>query len=136
MNISYNGGATWSGANWNTHVAAADIPWEQAANAYMDIGNVTFNPTVPNELIASGGTGVWQLTNLPTSGYNWDTPITWNDMSVGIENLVANEIIAPPGGDPVLASWDRPFFDITNLNAISLDLRPRRFGRYRRGLVG
>ena len=116
MNISYDGGATWSGANWNTHVAAADIPWEQAANAYMDIGNVMFSPTVPNELIASGGTGVWQLTNLPTSGYNWDTPITWNDMSVGIENLVANEIIAPLGGAPVLASWDRPFFDITNLN--------------------
>ena len=29
MNISYDGGATWSGANWNTHVAAADIPWDR-----------------------------------------------------------------------------------------------------------
>ena len=38
-------------------------------------------------------------------------------MSVGIENLVANEIIVPPGGNPVLASWDRPFFYITNPNA-------------------
>ena len=38
-------------------------------------------------------------------------------MSAGIENLVANEILVPPGGDPVLASWDRPFFYITNLNA-------------------
>ena len=38
-------------------------------------------------------------------------------MSVGIENLVANEIIVPPGGNPILASWDRPFFEITNPNA-------------------
>ena len=43
--------------------------------------------------------------------------LTYNDMSAGIENLVANEIIVPPGGTPVLASWDRPFFKISNLNA-------------------
>ena len=54
---------------------------------------------------------------MPTSGATWGTPVTWTDMSAGIENLVANEIIVPPGGNPVLASWDRPFFEITNPNA-------------------
>ena len=38
-------------------------------------------------------------------------------MSAGIENLVANEVLVAPGGKPVLASWDRPFFYISDLNA-------------------
>ena len=47
------------------------------------------------------------------------TALTWIDFSVGIENLVANAILVPPvnGSAPILASWDRPFFKITNLNA-------------------
>ena len=35
------------------------------------------------------------------------TPIVWTSQGIGIEQLVANEIIVPPGGDPVVASWDR-----------------------------
>ena len=53
---------------------------------------------------------------MPTSGATQGTAVTWTDMSVGIENLVANEIIVPPGGNPVLASWDRPFFYISDPN--------------------
>jgi hypothetical protein len=41
----------------------------------------------------------------------------YNDMSAGIENLVANEILVAPGGTPVLASWDRPFIKISSLNS-------------------
>ena len=62
--------------------------------------------------------------------------LTWTDMSVGIENLVANEIIVPPGGDPVLASWDRPFFYISNPNAYPSTYGPVQFGQHRRRLVG
>ena len=48
---------------------------------------------------------------MPTSGVSngYSTWETFNDESVGIENLVANEIIVPPGGNPVLASWGSPF---------------------------
>src|SRR6202035_5192754 len=59
---------------------------------------------------------VWNAS-VPTSNLQWDTPVTYNDQSLGIEQLVANEIIVPPGGDPILASWDRPFFYINNVNA-------------------
>ena len=85
----------------------------------MDIGGVAFNPLVPNQLIASAGTGVWNVV-IPSNvqGTNYpETSLTYNDMSLGIEQLVANEIIVPPGGDPVVASWDRPFFQITNLDS-------------------
>ena len=70
----------------------------------------------PNELIASAGVGVW-TTSLPTTNFTTNTPVVWTSESIGIEQLVANEIIVPPGGDPVLASWDRPFFYIDNANA-------------------
>ncbi|MFZ2107101.1 MAG: hypothetical protein WAV18_17290, partial [Roseiarcus sp.] len=74
--------------------------------------------TNPNQLIATAGTGVWSMNVPPTSGtWSADQNLTWNDMSAGIENLVAMDIIVPPGGNPVLASWDRPFFKITNPNA-------------------
>jgi hypothetical protein len=120
IDVSFNAGQTWSGIDWNSNnVSSTDIPWLTAANEassgnYLDIGGVAFNPLVPNQLIASAGTGVWNL-NVPTS-FTGATPLTYEDQSVGIEQLVANEIIVPPGGVPVVASWDRPFFQITNLN--------------------
>ena len=121
--MSYNGGATWSAWYQANKLTSSDIPWLAAGNmgsgsntgyGWLDIGGVAFNPTTPNELIATGGTGVW-TTNVSSSSLT--TMPTWSDMSLGIENLVANEIIVPPGGNPVLASWDRPFFYISNPNA-------------------
>jgi hypothetical protein len=125
IDVSYNAGQTWSGLDWSSNnVSSTDIPWLAVANEssggiFMDIGSVAFNPLVPNQLIASAGTGVWNVvipSNLQGTNYP-ETSLTYNDMSLGIEQLVANEIIAPAGGDPVLASWDRPFFQITNLNS-------------------
>ena len=121
LDVSYNAGATWSGVDWDSNaVNSTDIPWLKAANEassgnFLDIGGVVFNPLVPNQIIASAGTGVWNAS-VP-QGLTGYTPITWNDQSIGIEQLVANEIIVPPGGNPVVASWDRPFFYISNLNA-------------------
>ncbi len=124
LNISYNAGATWTGPMWSSNqVTSADIPWLAAANkalagnVYMTVGGAAFNPANPSQMVISAGTGVWTTTQVPTSGATSSTPVTWTDQSVGIENLVANEIIVPPGGDPVLASWDRPFFKITNPNS-------------------
>jgi hypothetical protein len=115
FNISYNAGSTWSGINWSTTASSPDIPWLAAANTYYDMGGIVFNPAVENQLMMSAGTGVWN-TNVPTSGFTWNTPTVYNDQSLGIEQLVANSIVVPQGGNPVLASWDRPFFYITNPN--------------------
>jgi hypothetical protein len=82
----------------------------------MAVGGIQFNPLVPNQLIVSDGIGVWNTT-VPTGNVAWNTPITWNDQSAGIEQLVAWQIVAPPGGSPVLASMDRAFFQITDPTA-------------------
>jgi hypothetical protein len=129
LNVSYNAGATWSGIDFSSNlVSTPDIPWLAQANTlpggavYMSLGGTAFNPLVANELITSAGTGVWN-TILPL-GLTSTTHVTWNDQSVGIEELVANEVIVPPGGNPVVASWDRPFFYITNPNSYPLTYGP------------
>ena len=122
LDISYNGGVTWSGVDWSSQVSSTDVPWLANANIststgapFLDAGGLAFNPLNPNELVLSAGTGVW-TTNLPQN-LVWTTPVTWNDQSAGLEQLVTNDIIVPLGGHPVLASWDRPFFYIANPEA-------------------
>jgi photosystem II stability/assembly factor-like uncharacterized protein len=114
-NESFNGGGTWPGFDRNNQ-ASTDIPW-LANTGYMSIGGLAFDPVVPGKLWASAGVGVWYATKLPpkypVTG-SWTAAAVWNDQSVGIEQLVANQIIVPPGGKPVLASWDRPFFYVND----------------------
>jgi hypothetical protein len=130
LNVSYNGGSTWSGADWTTDLTAADIPWlaggntnngQPTAQIYLTVGSIAFSATTPNELIVTGGTGVWDV-NISTTSLTGT--VTYSDMSQGIENLVANEILVAPGGVPLLASWDRPFFYISNLNAYPTSYGP------------
>ena len=100
-------------------VGLSDVPWLTLAgtmNQYMAVGGMQFNPLVPNQLIVSDGIGVWNTT-VPTANFAWNTPVTWNDQSAGIEQLVAWQIVTPPGGKPVLASMDRAFFQITDPTA-------------------
>ena len=103
----------------------------------MSIGGTVFNPLVPNnQLIASAGS--WRLvtTTLPTSNFTTSAPVVWNSQSMGIEQLVAVEILAPPGGNPVVASWDRPFFYINNLNSYPSAYGPMGGQQATRGLFG
>ena len=122
LNISYDAGATWSGNNWAGKLNSTDIPWLADTGPYMSIGGMRFSPSVPHEIIVSDGVGVW-TTSFPKSRFAWNTPVVWNDQSVGIEQLVANDMAVPPGGDPVLASMDRAFFKIDNAAAY-----PSRYG--------
>jgi photosystem II stability/assembly factor-like uncharacterized protein len=122
--VSYNAGSTWSGYGNSETLVSTDIPWLAAGNynpsggfSYLDAGGLAFSPVTNGQLTLSAGTGVW-TTTLPSSGFTSTTPYMWTDMSVGIEQLVANAILVPPvtGSSPILASWDRPFFKITNFN--------------------
>src|SRR5439155_20853252 len=91
--------------------------------SFLTVTHVIFNPLNPNQLIASAGTGVWTATN-PSSSYSPTSSVTWSDQSLGIEQLVANEIIVPPGGKPILASWDRPFFYVNDPSTYSSTYSP------------
>ncbi len=110
---SFDRGNIWTEVIWNMNRQATDIPWLSWTNeTYMTNGNVLFDPTVPNELWFSQGIGVWTTKLLPSG-----TQTTWTAKTRGIEQLVANSIITPPDGKPVLASWDRAIFTVDNPDA-------------------
>jgi hypothetical protein len=121
-NVSYDGGATWTGWGATNQMVASDIPWLPSVGNQMYPGGLAFNPLVPNQLISSGGIGVWNAI-LPQ---NWsvNTPVVWNSQSAGIEQLVANQLIVPPGGKPVVASWDRAFFYVNDPNSSPTSFGP------------
>jgi hypothetical protein len=126
INVSYNGGSSWTGMIFGAGggLTSADIPWLANGSSgvnnpyyYLTGGGLAFSPTTNGLLFQSGGTGMWQTT-VPTNA-TANTAITWADFSVGIENLVTKAIVVPPSpgtGLPILISQDRPFFKITNPN--------------------
>ncbi len=96
-----------------------DIPWlawaqnaQSVGDAYYDDVDMQFDPTGSNLLYMSAGIGVWH-TNPPSTVKAFQ----WISQSLGIEQLVANEIISPPGGKPLVGSWDRGVFYISNPDA-------------------
>jgi photosystem II stability/assembly factor-like uncharacterized protein len=106
LDQSADRGETWSGPAWKVTRRSPDIPWlAWTKEAYMSNGDMRFDPAAPGTLWFAQGIGVWTTTVTPGMG-----TVTWTSRSVGIEQLVANAIAAPPGGRPVLASWDRPLF--------------------------
>jgi len=128
INVSYDGGTTWTGIDWSYAVKSTDIPWEAAAQTgpgglWLSLGGAAFSQSTPNELILSTGTGSFEVM-IPTTAAGMTGTLTYNDMSLGIENLCASAIIAPPGGSPILASEDRPFIEITDLNSFPTTYGP------------
>jgi hypothetical protein len=107
---SHDRGATWSNIYWTVTRTANDIPWlAWTDEQYMSNGAMRFDPTQAGKIWFAEGIGVW--TTQVTAGM---TSVNWTSVSLGIEQLVANSISAPPGGNPVLASWDRALFTVTN----------------------
>lgn len=107
-----DGGDAWrsldGGANWTSLTksrTANDIPWlEWADLSWMSVGNIVFDPQVPDRLWFAEGMGVWRTTDIN------DDDINWVSIGQGIEELVSNDIVVPPEGNPVTAHWDRPIF--------------------------
>lgn len=119
ITFSNDGGATWTGINQSITLVSTTIPWlgptstsgGSGGNFFIDIGNAIFSPVTSGKLITSSGVGVWSMA-VPANPTQ-STALTWNDMTAGIENMVPNEIIVPPGHGPVAAVWDRSVFYLT-----------------------
>ncbi len=113
---SKNGGADWgAGWNWGKQLESSnDVPWLETGGLYMSTGGLVFDPLTAGKLWQSAGVGVWHA-KLPDR-MDWNTPVVWNSQSVGIEQLVANDIIAPAGADPLFASWDRAFVSMPSVD--------------------
>jgi hypothetical protein len=116
---SKTAGTDWgAGWNWGKQLESSnDIPWLENSGLYMSTGGLVFDPSTPGKLWQSAGVGVWH-TQVP-GDMQWNTPVVWNSQSRGIEQLVTNDIIAPAGGNPVFASWDRAFFEKGDLDSYS-----------------
>jgi hypothetical protein len=114
LNICTNGTAatpTWSGINWASHLNANDCPWQQSSqDNYKSVGDAFFDPSVAGRVWTAWGCGVHYTNSLTESGTQ-----QFYSQTLGIENLVVNSIIFPPGGDPVVSCWDRPLWRISNL---------------------
>jgi photosystem II stability/assembly factor-like uncharacterized protein len=115
--ISADRGRTWRrrGANGRLTRFARDVPWlAWTEERFMSVGDMALDPAHPDQLWFAEGIGVWQTSVNEAS--DDDPSLIYASRSAGIEQLVANQIIAPPGGKPLLASWDRPVFRIEDPN--------------------
>lgn len=107
--FSADQGATWQAAPRQNRRVATDVPWLAWTNeSYMSVGDMLFDPLTPNRIWFAEGIGVW-YTDI-AQGAPSHEPVTFTSESAGIEQLVANDILAPPDGRPLVASWDRPVF--------------------------
>jgi hypothetical protein len=108
LNESFNSGNSWSGWSDNTwgkpNLVANDIPYQAVFGT--DANGLAFDQVIPGKLYINGDRSFWTTTlsgNITTS-----TVPTWTDQGIGIEQLVANEILLSPVANsrPLAASWD------------------------------
>lgn len=109
-NYSSNNGSTWISGTQPPTRTATDIPWlANTKEAFMTNGGLVFDPSSSNLLYLAEGIGVWY-------GNATGTNIAWTSRSAAIEQLVADWIVSPAGGTPLVTAWDRPVFVVSNPN--------------------
>ena len=96
---SVDGGASWTSAAV-LDSTTRQIPWiEQATQGtFAVVGRLVFDPLGSGEIFWGDGSGLYRVADMTA-----DPAVLVID-SVGIEELVASEIVAPAGGDPVTGS--------------------------------
>jgi hypothetical protein len=113
---STNGGASWGNRISANKRTATDIPWLANTNeASPTSGNIMFDPAQSNIVYFAEGIGVSTLSPALT-GISGGFTYALTSQSLGIEQLVANWIVSPPGGNVILTARDRPVWTVTNPN--------------------
>lgn len=111
-------GDNWGQTPHTFSAPAGDVPWLEEANGaatgtafFTTIGGLQFDPVVTNRVWMSQGIGVWyaDLTTPTTDA------TAWQAQTRGLEQLVINDALAPPGGNGagggvLTVGWDRPIF--------------------------
>lgn len=117
IEITTDAASTWSGQIFYNYPdsnqisigdTSSDIPWiGNVGEHYLSEGNMKFHP-ITGKLYLGMGIGVLYCDRPSAS------PIVFSSKSVGLEGMVANWVISPPGGFPILCNYDRPLWRITN----------------------
>lgn len=95
---STDGGSTWTAALRSGTRAAGNSPWASSLSPHW-ITDIDIDPFDSNRAIFNTGGGLFQTTNLATSG----TARTWTFFNDGLEELVPLGLLSPTGG-PQLVS--------------------------------
>jgi hypothetical protein len=112
--ITQDRGENISAINWDgaDTYSEPDIPWHRVqTGVWMAVGGMTFDKTGKSDLLVSIGIG---FLRGKIGGEPDRIAIHWTYNSVGVEELVANQIIATPNGNIGVASWDRAYFRVDN----------------------
>ena len=112
LNITQNGGRTWSDEYRNWVQQSPDIPWLAANNeSYLSSGNIQVDPTQSTLTVdMSAGLGFYQTQPPALSS----SRLTWTTISAAIEQLDGLWGVSPPGGNPIVTFQDRPAFTVTS----------------------
>src|SRR6185503_19994125 len=118
---SRDGGEPWSRLLHTSAPGKDDPPWLRVSNqSYFATGHVTFDPVAPNRLWVAAGTGVYYADVSDET-----EQLRWISQSRGIEELVANYVIHPPGGTALFAAWDFGVHVKTQLDRFSTGYGPK-----------
>lgn len=119
--VSSDGGSTWRDLRFSARVGTGDPPWLRVADSrFFATGEVAFDPVVPDRLWNAAGTGVYFA-----DGVTGERKIVWISQTRGIEEIVANDVVAPPGQLPLFAGWDFGIHRRDNLTRFSTGYGPR-----------
>ena len=97
------GGAAWK--------AGGEVGWMDGLVTFFP-AQLLFNPSQLGVVWAAQGVGV---ARAEASG----KPYKFADWSAGIEELCVVSITTPPGGRPIVATWDKPFWRVESSAAYS-----------------
>lgn len=110
--LSTDYGTTWTAKLNRQFLSDGDIPWLGPANGgtadtlFVTVGGLQFDPITPGRCWYSQGIGVW-YSDFST---NPAGSVIWHAQSRGIEQLIINDVMSPPGGPTVTVGWDREIF--------------------------
>lgn len=118
---SADGGARWSTEPHSTTVGEGEPPWLRVnGGGYFASGQIGFDPVVASRLWVASGVGPYFADVGPGCG-----SLTWKSQVRGIEELVANDVVQPPGHAPLFAAWDFGIHVRADLDAYSTTYGPK-----------
>lgn len=114
--LSTNNGTAWSYPTISWNDTDSDVDWLPAANGgsqsfttfFTTIGGLQFDPQAAGRVWLTQGIGVW-YADLPATLTGL---IPWTTRTRGLEEMVVNDVLAPPAGHPLAVCWDRPIFGL------------------------